>query len=99
MGPVVATACEAPLLLAAIVVGARWVPTATRLDKDFTSLALMGLGALLLQKIADCAVGIGLRGLSASEQLARFATPQGLIYSALLVAFAAMPALLNRQTA
>ncbi len=99
LGPVLATACEAPLLVAAMIVAARWSPRRTRMDKDLASLMLMGLGALLLQQIADFAVGIGLRGLSASEQLAHFATPQGLIYAALLLAFAAMPALLNRRAA
>jgi hypothetical protein len=99
LGPVLATACEAPFLVVAMIVAARWVPRSTRLDKGLASLVLMGLGALLLQQIADFAVGIGLRGLSAPEQLANFATPQGFIYAALLLAFAAMPALLNRRAA
>jgi hypothetical protein len=98
VGPLVATACEAPFLLAAIVAAARVVPRVSRLEKNPASLALMGLGALLLQQLADFAVGIGLRGLSASEQLAHFATPQGLIYAALLIAFVAMPSLANRHT-
>ena len=99
VGPVVATACEAPFLLAAIVAAARWVPRVTRLSRDSTSLGLVGLGALLLQQMADFAVGIGLRGLTATEQLAHFATPEGLIYAGLLAAFAAMPALLNHRAA
>jgi hypothetical protein len=74
------------------------VPRVTRLEKNPASLALMGLDALLLQQLADFAVGIGLRGLSASEQLSHFATPQGLIYAALLIAFVAMPSLANRHT-
>jgi hypothetical protein len=98
LGPLLATACEAPLLLGAIVAAARWVPRAARLGGDRAPLMLMGLGALLLQQIADFAVGIGLRGLSASEQLAHFGSPQGLIYAALLIAFVAMPALINRHT-
>ena len=97
LGHLLATACEAPFLLAAMVVAARWVPRAVRLEKTLAPLALMGLGALLLQQIADFAVGIGLRGISLSEQLAHFATPEGVIYAALLAAFAAMPALLNRR--
>jgi hypothetical protein len=97
IGPLLATACEAPFLLAAMVVAARWVPRVTRLEKGLASLVVMGLGALFLQQIADFAVGIGLRGLSASQQLGHFATPQGLIYALLLVAFAAIPFLLNRR--
>jgi hypothetical protein len=92
-----ATACEAPFLLAAMVIAARWVPRVTRLGYSFASLALMGLGALVLQQIADFAVGMGLRGLSPSQQLAHFATPEGLIYAALLAAFVAMPALVGRR--
>ena len=54
-------------------------------------------GALVLQQTADFAVGIGLRNLTPTEQLARFAPGPGLIYAALLAAFAAMPLLRNRQ--
>lgn len=99
LGPLVATACEAPFLLAAIVAAARRVPRVMRLSRDSTSLGLVGLGALLLQQIADFAVGIGLRGLTASQQLAHFVTPEGLIYAGLLATFVAMPWLLNRRTA
>jgi hypothetical protein len=99
LGELWATACEAPFMLTAIVLAARWVPRATRLEMHFAPLALMGLIALVLQQIADFAVGIGLRGLSVAQQLAHFATAQGLIYAALLLAFAAMPALVNRRAA
>jgi hypothetical protein len=44
----------------------------------------------------DFAVGKFLRGFSAQEQVARFATTEGLIYATLLVAFAVMPMLANR---
>jgi hypothetical protein len=59
----------------------------------------MGLGALILQQIADCAVGIGVRGITLSEQLARFVTAQGVIYAVLLMLFCLMPALLNLNSA
>lgn len=96
LGPTIAAVCEAPFLLAAMVVASRWVPRVVRMRQDLASLALMGVGALALQQVADFAVGIGLRGISAAEQLAHFATPQGLIYAALLAAFVVMPLLLNR---
>ena len=99
LGELWATACEAPFLLAAMVLAARWVPRATRLEVHFAPLSLMGLLALMLQQLSDFAVGIGLRGLSISQQLAHFTTPQGLIYAALLLAFLAMPVLVNRPTA
>jgi hypothetical protein len=98
VGPTIAAACEAPFLLAAMAVAARWVPRAVRLPRDWVSLLATGAGALVLQQFADFAVGIGLRGVSPWEQLAQFTTPQGLIYAALLVAFVVMPLLLNRRS-
>ena len=95
LGEVLATLCEAPFLLTAMVLAARWLPGALRLKRDIASLALMGVGGLLLQQFADFAVGAFLRGMTPAQQVARFSTPPGLIYAALLVAFAAMPALAN----
>jgi hypothetical protein len=78
---------------------ARWIPTGVGLPRDLRTLLAMGLGALILQQIADFAVGIGLRRITLSEQLARFATTQGLIYAVLLILFCLMPALLNLNRA
>jgi hypothetical protein len=96
LGKTLAVLCEAPFLLAAMVGAARWVRRRVGLRRDWRSLAAMGLGALVLQQLADFAVGLWLRGMNAAEQLAAFATPAGLIYAAALVAFAAMPALVGR---
>jgi hypothetical protein len=75
---------------------AAWkVPKWTGLNASAGPLAAMGIGALVLQQIADFAVAIGLRGMSASEQLASLANPEGLIYLALVLAFAAMPVLVH----
>ena len=63
------------------------------------SRVLMGIGALLLQQVADLAVGLILRDMSLGEQFAQFASPQGLIYAALLVLFAVMPWLISRRAA
>ncbi|MBK6705256.1 MAG: hypothetical protein IPG56_16840 [Caulobacteraceae bacterium] len=51
----------------------------------------IGLVALILQQVADLAVGFGLRGMTLSDQLAHFVTPAGVIYAATLVIFALMP--------
>ena len=98
VGPIIAAACEAPFLLAAMIVAARWIVARVGLQQDALSLLLMGLGALVLQQAADFAVGIGLRDIGPSAQLAQFATPQGLIYAALLAAFVVTPLLLNRRS-
>jgi hypothetical protein len=56
----------------------------------------IGFGALVLQQAADLVVGTALRGISATEQWARLASPQGAIYAALLLLFALMPAIVDR---
>jgi hypothetical protein len=58
----------------------------------------MGAGALALQQIADIIVGLALRGMTLPEQYAQFITPQGLVYAALLIAFALMPVLVGRRS-
>jgi hypothetical protein len=95
VGPAIAELLEAPFLVIAMVVAGRWVPKVTRMGLKPRSLAWMGLGALILQQMADLAVGYSLRSMSVSEQWARFATPLGLIYGILLLAFAIMPMLVN----
>jgi hypothetical protein len=95
LGPTGASLCEAPFLLLTMVVAARRVPDFVRLRQGWAPLALMGGGALVLQQLADFAVGISLRGLAPSEQLAHFSTAPGLIFAGLLVAFAAMPIVVN----
>lgn len=96
LGPVFATLCESPFLITAMIIAARWVPSATNLSRDRSALLCMGFGALALQQLADYGVGIGIRGLTASEQIAHFATPEGGIYAALLILFALMPFLIDR---
>jgi len=76
VGPIVAVLCEAPFLVAAMVVASRWILGVMRLQRDLVSLALMGIGALLLQQVADLAVGMSLRDMSLGEQFAQFASPQ-----------------------
>jgi hypothetical protein len=61
------------------------------------SALTMGIAALLMQQIADFGLGLGLRGLTVKQQIAHFATPEGAIYAALLLAFALAPATLNRR--
>jgi hypothetical protein len=99
IGPLAAVLCESPFLVIAMAFAARWVPRALHLRPDLVSLGLMGLGALAVQQVADLAVGVYARGITPAQQLAHFATGPGLVYAGLLVAFVAMPILLNRRTA
>jgi hypothetical protein len=98
LGQAPAVLCESPLLLAVMVLAARWVPSLVGIEKSGTGLVLMGAIALALQQAADFLVGTRLRGITVAQQLAYFATKAGLIYAFLLIAFAIMPLLLN-QTA
>jgi hypothetical protein len=95
LGETVATLCEAPFLLCPMCLTARWLPRGLGLRPNIAPLAVMGVGALLLQQFADFAVGAALRGIAPGQQLARLSTPAGLTYVALLVALVAMPVLAN----
>jgi hypothetical protein len=97
VGPVAAVLCEAPLLLAAMVLAARWAPRVAGVETRRASLLLIGLGALVLQQAADIGVGLWLRGIGIADQLARLATVEGRIYLLLLVLFVLMPVLVHRR--
>jgi hypothetical protein len=74
LGTTLAVLCEAPFLLAVMIWAARWVPGKAAIPSDRGSLAAIGVGALILQQIADFAVGTALRGLTPAEQLQNFRT-------------------------
>ena len=96
LGAVAATLCEAPLLLLAMIAAASWIPRLLRMPTGTGAMLAMGLGGLALQQAADLIVGMALRGISALDQLARLASPEGAIYAALLVLFALMPVIVDR---
>lgn len=96
LGPALAVALEVPILVLAMIVAARRVPARMGLPQTTGNLVAMGLGALVLQQLADLAVGIGLRGMTAADHLRHFATPAGAIYAASLLAFALMPLATSR---
>jgi hypothetical protein len=95
LGEAVATLCEAPFLLVAIVSAARWLPRMLNLKANILLLAGMGVGALFLQQLADFAVGGLLRGMTPAQQIAQLVRPAGLIYVVLLITFVTMPILAN----
>jgi hypothetical protein len=96
LGVVAATLCESPFLLLAMIAAVYWIPRIVSISASTGAMLAMGLGALALQQAADFAVGTALRGISATDQWARLASPEGAIYAALLVVFALMPAVVNR---
>src|SRR3974390_297395 len=95
LGEQMATICEAPFLLIVIVLAARWLPKRSNMRMSVASLAAVGLGGLFLQQLADVVVGSFLRGITPAQQLSHLATPAGLIYIGLLLAYVIMPVLVN----
>jgi hypothetical protein len=95
LGETVATLCEAPFIIVAVMFAARKIPPRLNLAGNVKSLALMGFAALVLQQSADFALGAFARGIPPAQQINHLTTPAGLIYLVLLVTFAAMPVLIN----
>lgn len=91
LGRTIAVALEAPFLVAAMWIAARAAPRWVRLSGKALTYLGVGVFALLLQQIADLAVGFGLRGMTLAEQWAYFATPPGFVYAITLAVFALMP--------
>ncbi|MBS0385897.1 MAG: hypothetical protein JSS00_11170 [Proteobacteria bacterium] len=92
-GPTLAVLVEAPLLILAMSFAASWAPAWARFEGGSLSFLAMGILALVLQQVADLAVGFGLRGMTFDSQIRYFATPPGWIYALCLVVFALMPML------
>ncbi len=97
LGKALAVLLEAPLLMAAMWFAARLAPAWAGVDGDWVSFLSIGVIALVLQQMADLAVGFGLRGMTFADQLEYFSTPAGMIYAFTLVAFAVMPLIRMRR--
>jgi hypothetical protein len=97
LGSTIAVLIETPILLLAMVIAARLIPRWLSLSASASAYIAMGLGALALQQVADTIVGVYLRGLTPAQVFATYATPSGIIYVLALLAFAAMPLLVNRH--
>jgi hypothetical protein len=69
------------------------------LQRRLAALLLMGIGALMLQQLADLIVGIALRGNNPTQQLDQFSRWEGKIYLLLLITFAIMPLALKQNSA
>lgn len=93
LGATLAVALETPVLIVAMWFAARAAPRWAGVVGGAMSLLGVGLMALVLQQACDLAVGLGLRGITLSDQLAYFMSPAGMIYGAALIAFAIMPLL------
>ena len=96
LGETAAVALEAPFLLTAIVLAARFI--LRRIAVPRTSAHLLGVGAfgLVLQQGAEMAL-VAAAGETLAQHLAYLQTPAGMIYLGVLLAFLVTPLLL-RQT-
>ena len=90
-GVVVASALEALPMLAAIFHFAPLIARRFGVAPKSAGRMLMGFFGLVLLMGAEIAMTRAMRGLSPEQWLAHFASVEGVIYAALLAAFAAMP--------
>ena len=90
-GVAVATALEALPMLAAIFHFAPLIARRFGIPPRSGGRMLMGFFGLALLIGAEIAMTRAMRGLSPQQWLAHFASLEGVIYAALLAAFAAMP--------
>ena len=95
LGERTAELLEMPLMLGVIVAAARWV-VRRRFDARQFSALCVGFIALGLVLVADLAVGIWLREISAAEVFLNRDPVSGAAYYAALLLFAVMPAILAR---
>ncbi|MBV1799757.1 hypothetical protein [Siccirubricoccus sp. G192] len=93
IGPGAAVLVEAPLMLLACLLAARWAATRLAVPARPGPRARMGLTALLLLA-AELAGSWALRGLAPRAWLARFGTAEGAVSLLLFGLFAALPLLL-----
>jgi FlaA1/EpsC-like NDP-sugar epimerase len=89
-GPLGAVALEAPGMLLAIWLTARWAVRRFAVARMGDRLRMGGL-AFAVMMLAEFAGSLALRGMSAGQWLAHFAEPAGFLSLSLFVAFAAMP--------
>lgn len=84
VGNTVAVVLEAPVLLAAMIVGATLAIRGSAVERSVAALLSVGGFALFVQQVADVAVGVLLRGMTLGDHVAQFGTVPGMIYAALL---------------
>jgi hypothetical protein len=87
---------ETPLMLAVIIVAARWVTRRLALPSTSSKRLGVGLVALGLLLVAEFSVVLWLRGMTIREYLASRDPMAGTVYIVMLGLFAIMPLLVAR---
>src|SRR5512147_192483 len=88
---------ELPLMLIATVLAAWWITRRFPEPRDSTARLLIGGIALGLMLAGELAVGIGLRGMTASDVFLNRDPVSGTAYYVSIILFAAMPWLVSRR--
>lgn len=96
LGERAAELMEMPLMLGIIAASARWIVRHGLVQDRRSSALVVGFIALGMVLIADLAVGMWLRGLSATEVFLDRDPVSGAAYYVSLLLFAAMPAIMTR---
>jgi hypothetical protein len=96
LGETAAELSEMPLMLGIIAASARWIVRHGLVQDRRSSALVVGFIALGMVLIADLAVGMWLRGLSATEVFLDRDPVSGAAYYVSLLLFAAMPAIMTR---
>lgn len=99
LGDRAAELIEAPLMLIAIVLAARWV--VRRFCARCGRATLLGVGTIAagLVLAADVAVGVGLRGMSVAQVFTDRDPVSGAVYYGLIGLYALMPWIFGRRAA
>lgn len=96
VGTRVAELLEVPVMLAVIVVTARWTVRRLRLPPSNPRRLRVGLIALGLILVTEISVVLWVQGVTLAQYVANRDPVAGTIYVVMLVVFAVMPALVHR---
>jgi hypothetical protein len=96
LGERVAELIEAPVMLAVIVLAARFIVARPARGCGTGALLAVGMLALALLLAVEFTVVLKLRGLALGDYVATRDPVAGTVYAVLLLAFAAMPAVMAR---
>ena len=97
LGTRTAELLETPIMLAVIVLAARWVVRRLAISARWTHRLLMGAISLALMLLAEFALVLRLRGLSPWEYIATRDPVSGTVYYLSLLIFALMPFMVGRK--
>jgi hypothetical protein len=89
---------EAPLMIAAMIVAARWVVSRLKSPAALSERIAMGTIAVGLLLVAELTMALGYRSMSAAGYLASLMSAPGLVFLAMALVFAAMPALVGQAS-